>query len=379
MPTKVESRDTDSLPHRPCLSSCVFGLFNIIYNLTIRPKSASLWNASSISALAVATALTLVYTVFALLTFRKIYAVRSRDAMHRHNPDGEALLPEDEMQRQQLLRLLLQRDGKKVSSEISRSTYRIDLPDMPGRVTTHLLAPQNVYAHDAGRSRSRSAPIDPPFQDRPMNQTSPEPPSVHIQEPTLSDSSTFPQFTQNPTMHTNDYEQNSNDYPQNPFPSTSDYEQNSNSYSPNPFPQTSDYQTETHDFAQDPYPPSNSYSPHPHDLGIEGIVNTRPRAPSLPLEKQEQLTRQLSSRHPAERPDYHIVEPPVPKIVTHYTPQTVEEINRLSRESRQKEIELEDRGRDKKRRPNVEIDGVEFTPRIQRVTTDGWSKPSMDI
>ena len=281
--------------------------------------------------------------------------VRSRDAMHRHNTDGEALLPEDEMQRQQLLRLLLQQDGKKVSSELSRSTYRIDLPDMPGRATTFLSAPQHVYGYDTRPSRSRSAPIEP-FQDRSVNQSSPEPPSVHIQEPTLTSSNSFPQYAQDTTPPTISYDQNSNDYPQYPFP------------------RTDDYQTDSQDYSQDPFPPDNGYDPHPNDLGIEGLINTRSRVSSLSGEKQQQLARQLSSRHPAERADYHRVHPTVPQTTAHYTPQTVVEVNRLSRETRRTEIELEDRRRDKKRRADVEIDGVEFTPRINRVTTEGWGE-----
>ncbi|KAL8825982.1 MAG: hypothetical protein Q9191_004079 [Dirinaria sp. TL-2023a] len=242
--------------------------------------------------------------------------------MHRHNTDGESLLPEDEMQRQQLLRLLLQRDGKKVSNELSRSTYRIDLPDTPRRPTTHLSAPQNVYGYDVRQSRSRSVPTDPVL-DRPAVQTTPTPPAVHIEEPTLTENHHFPQYRQEQT----------------------------------------------------PPPASESYhhQPHPNDLGIEGIVNTRTRTPSLPMEKQEQLTRELSLRHPAERANYHIVDPPSPQQLQ-YTPQMVEEVNRLSRESRRAEIELEDRSWNTKRRADVEIDGVEFTPRINRVATDGWGE-----
>ena len=260
------------------------------------------------------------------------------------------------MQRQQLLRLLLHQDGKKMSSEASRSTYRIDLPNVPRRVTTHLLAPQNVYGYDARPGRSRSVPFEPLY-DRPVNSISPETPSVHVQAPTLTTSNTYPQYAQEPLPSADGYESNSNDYPQNPFPPADGYQPSANDYS------------------QDPLPPANGYEPHPNDLGIEGLVNTRSRAPSLPIEKQEQLTRRLSVPHPAERANYHIVDPPVPQVTPHYTPQTVEELNRLSRESRRTEIELEDRGRDKKRRADVKIDDVEFTPRINRVATDGWGKP----
>ena len=269
--------------------------------------------------------------------------VRSRDAMHRHNTDGESLLPEDEMQRQQLLRLLLQRDGKKVSSELSRSTYRIDLPnEMRRSSTTHLSAPQNVYGRDGhdpreNFSRSRSVPnvplLDPSIYPIPHHT---EPPTVQIQEPTEPTNPIFPQFT----------------HPPPPEPS---------------FPQY-----------PEPLLPSEQYHPHANDLGIEGIVNTHPRKGSFPIEKQEQLTRELSMRHPAERPDYHIVDSPIvqPSSPLSFRQQSVEELNRLSRESRRVEIEMEDRGRGRERgkekRAELEVEGVEVTPRIVRVGTDGW-------
>lgn len=72
--------------------------------------------------------------------------------MHRHTADTDSihLDPEDEQQRQQLLRLLQQRDStKKVSSEASESTFRIDLPDNLRQSGTHLSTPSNVYRNPA--------------------------------------------------------------------------------------------------------------------------------------------------------------------------------------------------------------------------------------
>lgn len=139
----------------PCLLTCIFGLFNITYNLKVLHHGTSDWTSYSISALTLATISTLIYAVLALITFRKIHIVRARDAMHRHTADHDSihLDPEDEQQRQQLLRLLQQRDStKKVSSEASESTFRIDLPDSLRRSATHLSAPSNVY------ERSRHPP-----------------------------------------------------------------------------------------------------------------------------------------------------------------------------------------------------------------------------
>ena len=321
---------------RPCLSSCLFGLLNVIFNLSIRKSTDPHWNTSSIAALSLSAISSLIYAILYLLKFRKVYIVRSRDAMHRHNSDGESLLPEDELQRQQLLRLLLQRDGKKVSSELSRSTYRIDLPTDMRRSATHLSAPQNIYGYEGREVRSKSVPnvLNAPLLDPSVYPIAHrvEPPTVQIQEPTLPADSIFTQFTHPPP--------------------------------PEPV------------FDQFPQPPlaSGQYSPHPNDLGIEGIVNTFPRQGTFPVEKQEQLIRELSLRHPAERPGYHIVEPPIVQPTSPFRQQSVEELNRLSRESRRVEIEMEDRGRDHKRRAELDVDGVEVTPRIVRVATDGWDR-----
>ncbi|KAL8791849.1 MAG: hypothetical protein Q9195_005585 [Heterodermia aff. obscurata] len=304
------------------------------------------WTASSIAAIALSTISSLAYTVLYLLTYRKVYIVRSRDAMHRHNTDGESLLPEDEMQRQQLLRLLLQRDGKKVSSELSRSTYRIDLPTEMRRTETHLSAPQNVYGgrdvYDSRgeNHRSRSVPnvplLDPTVYPIPHQTPTP---TVQVQEPT-DDPTAFPQFSNHPPP---------------PEPSFPQYPQ--------------------------PLLPSEYTPHHPNDLGIEGLVNTHPRqgGPSFPIEKQEQLTRELSLRHPAERPDYHFPDDPQqsPRLAP-FRQQSVEELNRLSRESRRVEIEMDVRGRKREgagsSRAELDVQGVEITPRIVRVGTDGWDR-----
>ena len=335
VPVEVQCVATANLVlgYRPCLSSCLFGLFNIIYNLSVHTGSKSNWNTSSVAALSLATISSLVYIVLYLFRFRKVYIVRSRDAMHRHNSDGESLLPEDEMQRQQLLRLLLQRDGKKVSSELSRSTYRIDLPNDTRRSATHLSAPQNVYGNDGRAGRSRSEPnvplLDPTVYPIPHRV---EPPTVQIQEPTLSADATFPQFA----------------HPPPPEPTFAQFSQ--------------------------PLLTSEQYVPRPNDLGIEGIMNTRPRQGSFPIEKQEQLTRELSLRHPAERADYHIMDSPSLHPAPAFRQQSVEELNQLSRESRRVEIEMEDRGREPKRRAELDVEGVQVTPRIVRVGTDGWDR-----
>ena len=69
------------------------------------------------------------YAVLALLIFSKIKVVRARDrtaARQRGGSDSINLLPEDELQRQQLLRLLVQKENSKTSP--SQSTFQIGLP-----------------------------------------------------------------------------------------------------------------------------------------------------------------------------------------------------------------------------------------------------------
>ncbi|KAL9605564.1 MAG: hypothetical protein Q9179_001222, partial [Wetmoreana sp. 5 TL-2023] len=139
-----------------------------------------------------------VYLTLTLYTSRNIHIVRSREPTHRHPSDSESyhLLPEDEMQRQQLLRLLLQRGNSKKSSEdVSQSTFRIDLPDSIRRVETKLTAPQHTYAsRENDRRDSRTGftlpPLSPfssmstpsPYQAVAMNEQSPSPPPAPAQQ-----------------------------------------------------------------------------------------------------------------------------------------------------------------------------------------------------
>ncbi|KAI4159643.1 MAG: hypothetical protein LQ342_006410 [Letrouitia transgressa] len=186
----------------PCLSSSVLGLFNVLYSLGTQPGNKGKWNKASIAAIVLSTISSVSYLVLSLVMFRKIYIVRTRDAMHRHHSTDESinLLPEDEMQRQQLLRLLLQREnGKKLSPDLSQSTFRIDLPDSLRRNETHLTAPQNIYGN---HSRGRSVPPAGPYLS-PSTQYTP----VQAQEnPSLSESPFDPyQSPPSESSHTQHY------------------------------------------------------------------------------------------------------------------------------------------------------------------------------
>ncbi|MCJ1283142.1 hypothetical protein MMC26_002469 [Xylographa opegraphella] len=137
----------------PCLWSCVLGTLNIGIALGIHPATRDQWTTASISALILALVSSIIYAALAILTFRKISSVRSHDTFRRNRADSESntLLPEDELQRQQLLRLLLQKEGDKASPAVSQSTFRIDIPETskvsaaPTTTTTYLAAPTTIY------------------------------------------------------------------------------------------------------------------------------------------------------------------------------------------------------------------------------------------
>ncbi|KAI9878524.1 MAG: hypothetical protein M1830_000658 [Pleopsidium flavum] len=157
----------------PCLSSSALGLLNVVYNFVIR--SSLSWTAMSITAITIALASTTLYAILSILMFHKISIVRRRDALHRRpsswQEDSSSLLPEDDAQRQQLLRLLRKSDADRAPSlALSQSTYRIDLPETVNLARqsnmynqypspSHLATPQNVH-----EGRSRSQP--PPTQER---------------------------------------------------------------------------------------------------------------------------------------------------------------------------------------------------------------------
>ena len=163
----------------PCLFSSVLGLLNVVYQLSTVPFPSTDHNkytTASILALILSTISSLTYLLITLYTAHLINHVRSRDSTNRsRRSDSESIhhLPEDELQRQQLLRLLMSREpsNKKPSLDTSQSTFRIDIPetlkfgsgnrDRSNNNTTNnkpenanlLAAPQNMY-EGAGRSRS---------------------------------------------------------------------------------------------------------------------------------------------------------------------------------------------------------------------------------
>ena len=314
----------------PCLTSCLLGLFNVLYNLGIHEHPEQ--TAPAIVALVISAASTVVYGVAALWTYRNIYLVKARDKMHRHHPDSstDGMLPETEQQRQQLLRLLLQQENARHGSpDTNQSTFQIRLPPnndhRSSRSTMGTLRNLPRVAHSAyegtgsmyGRqdyNETLAAPMDPVEEETP--------PDLEIA----------------------------------PLPATAYV------------------------------PPQSSYD----DAYIPGIVNTRSYAPQeappaaslpklqengYPLEKPPPLKEQ----HPLQRAEnhYHIVEDHEPTIerlmAPHEQSRSASRASTQSRESRRMEIELAGCG--KNRSPGLrreDLDGIEIVPSIKRVETDGW-------
>ena len=151
---------------RPCLFSCVLGLLNTGMSLGVHPATRTQWTTSSISALSLGVTSSLIYSGLSLYTFRKIVIIRKKANRHcRIDSESITLLPENELQRQQLLRLLLQKESdKKTSSD--QSTYRIDLPDSlklsrHSKPTTPFLAPPPTVPE--GRRQTYTSQLDEQF------------------------------------------------------------------------------------------------------------------------------------------------------------------------------------------------------------------------
>ncbi|KAI9764795.1 MAG: hypothetical protein M1840_008064 [Geoglossum simile] len=141
---------------RPCLIASSLGLVNVGYNLVV---NEAVWNSVSISAVTLAVTSTVVYSAATVGAARSIDAIRKREARLRDPNtwhEDSSLLPEDELTRQQLLRLLLKSDSDKPpSSGTNLSTFRIDIPDYRAdeEEEGYLARPRSTYA---GRSRSGS-------------------------------------------------------------------------------------------------------------------------------------------------------------------------------------------------------------------------------
>ena len=320
----------------PCLSSSVLGLINILYNLSTHEKSLHL-TSTSIVALVLSVISTLTYTTVALLTFRKIHIVRARDAMHRYHSDStDAMMPESELQRQQLLRLLLQQeDAKQQNPDNGQSTFRIDWPGNMDRRST-MVTLRNLPRAVRNSYGNRSSD---PYGGQDSN-----PPPLPPMDSVAEEASLDPMFG------------------------------SSDGIGP--------LEARTY------IPPNNSYI----DGHIPGIVNTRYTSPvqsppsnlpqlqanGYPIEKPE--IQNVNVQHPSQRPEYHIVDEHARgrdhyHMVTEQTQRNHDVPRSRSRESRRMEIELADRGnRIDERNRRLDLEGVEVIGSIRRVETDGWGR-----
>lgn len=308
----------------PCLTSSLLGLINVLYNLSTHSESPR-WTSTSIAAVVLSVVSTIVYTIAALLTFRKIHIVRARDAMHRHSPESstDKMMPETELQRQQLLRLLLQQeDAKQQSPDNNQQTFKLDWPGNNDnrRNTMNTLRNLPRAARHAYENRSSASFM---VQD-------PHPQAAMHMDPLTEEESLDPRMS---PMQASAY-----------------------------------------------IPPSN-YDEH----NVPGIVNTRYQ-PTIQAQVPPAAPPPLGANgYPVEKPEAHHTNepPPVERSYNQYhvlddnewqrqSEQERRPISTASRESRRTEIELADRSRAERRRQD--LDGVEVLGSIRRVETDGWGR-----
>ncbi|KAL9012401.1 MAG: hypothetical protein Q9173_002824 [Seirophora scorigena] len=361
---------------RPCLSSSLLGLINIAIALSFQRDNESLLSSSSLAALILAIVSSTTYLSLTLLTFRKIHIVRERDAMHHHHSNGESyrLLPEDEMQRQQLLRLLQRehnnKNQKPSSADASQSTFHIDLPDSPQRMETSLTAPQTVHEN---------------YRNDTHNSFNPRSLKFSPQSPFFSSSRRTPSPYEPLPAHEHEHDR--------PFPPIPRLPLDDSSVMPERnFSQSSSRSAA----AAPPYTPGD----------VEAPIEKRGEIADLtgevhPLEREREREWERERERERARPQYRVVDapppPPAPSFgddMSRYlspNPQqqkkkkdkdgraaAVRRQRSTSRESRRAEIELERGARhgasDERARAAAELEGVRVSPRIMRVETDGWGR-----
>lgn len=257
--------------------------------------------------------------------------------MHRHHSDStDAIMPESELQRQQLLRLLLQQeDAKQQNSDNGQSTFKIDWPgnaDRRSTIVTLRSLPRAVRNSYGNRNSDLYGGQDG------------NPPPLPPMDSVVEEAPLDPRFGSLDGIVPLD--------------------------------------------ARTYIPPNNSYI----DGDIPGIVNTRydspiqsppPNLPQLqangyPIEKPE--VQDVNVQHPSQRPEYHMLDEDARgrdqyRMINEQGQWRHDAPRSRSRESRRIEIELADRGkgRDEGRR-RLELEGVEVIGSIRRVETDGWER-----
>ena len=136
------------LIYLPLLTSSALGLFAILLNFAVQER-IKLAMPLIYLPISLASASTIMSAMLAFWAYWRISQIRASDNRKRISRDRKTWrsptdeistlsiiphLPEDELQRQQLLRLLLKRDADRVPSPDSQSnTYHIDLPTSPNK------------------------------------------------------------------------------------------------------------------------------------------------------------------------------------------------------------------------------------------------------
>jgi hypothetical protein len=130
---------------RPFFASSLIGIFNVAINIVLRNLYPL--KPLTITALTLTSASALFYGC-AVLYNSKVEQLLSKPRTHRRLQDNS--LDDAELQRRQLLKLYMKRDSDRAPSiEMSRSTFRIDIPDpdglSPEEGVVVITPPQNTY------------------------------------------------------------------------------------------------------------------------------------------------------------------------------------------------------------------------------------------
>ncbi|EAW22344.1 uncharacterized protein NFIA_010250 [Aspergillus fischeri NRRL 181] len=137
--SRLQTNQTPS----PCLSSSLFGLFNLVFNILCR-NILPMNNLATI-VVSLCCAFVFLYALGALWIYGRTVADETRIQYGSASP---ILLTEEEMQRQQLLRLLQQNGKKKRSSaKAVQKTFKVDVPEVvsPGKGWDRYMPPREEY------------------------------------------------------------------------------------------------------------------------------------------------------------------------------------------------------------------------------------------
>ena len=238
------------------------------------------------------------------------------------------MMPETELQRQQLLRLLLQQeDAKKAGPDKNQQTFKLDWPgngdNRRNTMTTLRNLPRAARAAYENRSSASFMTQDP------------HPQAAVPMDPVTEEESLDPRIA--PPLATAYVAQNN--YDDHNIPGIVNTR----------------YQTPTQSQTPPPPPP----------------VLPQLQANGYPIEKPE--ASQTQEPQPVERSvnQYHVVEEDEWRRQMDDGPRPTSSANR---ESRRMEIELADRGGGIEGRRQQDLEGVEVIGSIRRVETDGWRR-----